>query len=98
MKLKPGTKLALQQCNSCPFREGGLGLGITKLEEIKAYLLQGTNHFCHSDSNNKTICRGGRNYQLEMWYKAGIISAPTDEALEEAMLKMGITPKVRRGS
>lgn len=85
MKLKKGTTVRGSQCVSCPFREGGLDLGHKRMTEIETYLINGTNHMCHSDESNKTICRGGRNYQLEMWTRLGIISEPTDAALESAI-------------
>ena len=81
------------QCDSCPFLPGGLKLGTDKMTQIESYLLSGTNHFCHSDKTNKTICQGGRKYQLEMWHKMGIIEAPTNEALRIAMAKAGVSPK-----
>jgi len=63
------------------------------MTEIQAYLLNGTNHLCHSDQSNRTVCVGGRNYQLEIWHRMGMISAPTNEALREAMKSAGQSPK-----
>lgn len=86
-------KINSRMCKSCPFRDGGLHLSPEKMTEIYLYLIEGVNHFCHSDRTNNTICRGGRNYQIEIWARIGRISAPTDEALAEAMRKAGIEPK-----
>jgi hypothetical protein len=85
-------KLPKKQCSSCPFLDDGIQLPMTKMLEIYSYLMDGTNHLCHSDRTDNTICVGGRNFQLQFWYEAGIISEPTNEALKEAMLKNGITP------
>jgi len=95
MKIKPGTKVNETQCATCPFREDGKGLdlGAAKMSEITAYLIKGQNHFCHSDSRNRTICRGGRNYQLSVWHRLGLISEPTDEAVRQAMTDVGLDAK-----
>ena len=60
--------------------------------EITGYLLQGVNHLCHSDETNHIICRGGRDYQLEIWHRLSIIKEPTDVALHEAMIESGTNP------
>ena len=94
MELKPGTKVARQQCATCPFRhqsDGGLALSAEKMTEVYIYLLGGTNHLCHSDRDDSTICRGGRNYQLTIWHRLGWIASPTDEALAEAIVTAGQT-------
>ena len=46
--------------------------------EIKAYLIKGTNHICHTTNR---ICRGARNFQLQIFYRLGLIEEETDEAL-----------------
>jgi hypothetical protein len=93
MKVSKCAKAREVQCATCPFREGGFDLGSEKMAEIYGYLLQGVNHFCHSDRSNQTVCRGARSWQLSAYCSMGIISEPTDEALREAMRKMGIEPK-----
>lgn len=85
-------KINLIECRSCPFRKGGLNLGITKMNEIVGYLIGGENHLCHSDRTNHTICRGGRDYQLEIWHRVGMIDHPTDDALSNALTRSGLTP------
>lgn len=86
-------KLQNNQCKTCPFREsGGVDLRPERMAEIQSYLLNGTNHMCHSDRSNESVCYGGRQWQLEMWYRLGIITSPTNEALCEAVRKVGIEP------
>lgn len=80
-------------CKSCPFTENGLKLHPDKLTEIQGYLISGTNHFCHQDKSNQTVCRGGRDYQLKIWFKMGIISEPTHESLIITMRRMGVEPE-----
>lgn len=86
-------KLPEQQCASCPFSCTGLKLGKDKMFEIYQYLFEGTNHLCHSDRSGATICWGGRQWQLDVWSKMGIIEEPTNEALAIAMEKAGVEPK-----
>lgn len=85
-------KLHNLPCADCPFRPEGLKLGPEKMNEIYGYLLQGTNHLCHSDRTNHTICRGGRDWQLTMLARLGLIAQPSDAALEGAMLERGVIP------
>lgn len=87
-------KCRKSMCPTCVFRDekdGGIELSSERREEIKAYLVSGTNQICHHD-NNKSICRGGRNFQLQMWSRMKIIREPTDEALRDAMNQHGVKP------
>jgi len=63
------------------------------MASVYGYLLEGQNHLCHSDRSNETVCLGGRKVTLETWYLMGKISAPTNEALAEAMRAAGVEPK-----
>lgn len=85
-------KLRKVQCNSCPFLPNGLKISPREMARIHGDLLQGVNHLCHSDRSNNTICRGGRQVQLQMWCSLGRISAPTNQALAEAMRAHGVEP------
>jgi hypothetical protein len=79
------------QCKTCIFREDGkqLDLAPGRLDQIKAYLIRGTPHRCHGPAlagkRTKIHCRGGRDFQLMIWARLGIIPEPTDAALAEAM-------------
>ncbi len=94
VELDSQTKTRGMACASCPF-EGAepISLAATSLGKIRSYLLAGQNHLCHSDRSNHTVCRGGRNYQLQMWHRLGLIEVPTDEALARAMKACGIAPR-----
>jgi len=75
-------RVRASQCKTCVFKredEGGIELREGRREEIKQNLLKGINQVCHH--GNKSICRGGRDYQLVMFHRLGYIEAPTDEAL-----------------
>lgn len=95
MEILEGTHKRKLPCSSCPFI-GGYGeakIGTVAVTEYRVSLLSGCNHLCHSDPTNKTICRGGRDFQLQVFHRLGIIENPTDEALAEAMRKCGVEPK-----
>lgn len=85
-------KLRKKQCATCPFLCTDL-LSPEKMAEIYVYLLSGTNHLCHSDRTNNTVCLGGRKFQLTSWHCLGVISEPTNEALAIAMSDAGVKPK-----
>lgn len=93
-KIKAGMKVRRSKCATCVFRpveDGGCELTDERREEIKQYLLSGTNQLCHHD-DNQTICRGGRNFQLQCWSRMGVIEEPTDAALRKAMEASGVQP------
>lgn len=92
MQLKK-LKLPKKQCKSCPFLPNGLSVDGGEMSKIHKYLFEGTNHLCHSDRSNQTICAGGRQWQLEIWHCIGRIKAPTNEALAEAMRAAGVEPE-----
>jgi hypothetical protein len=89
-------RLRKTQCDSCVFRpvcDGGIDLAPGRHEEIQVYLMQGENQLCHHD-DNKTICLGGRKFQLEIWTRLGFIREPTNKALRERMEELGMEPKI----
>lgn len=86
-------KLRTNQCKTCPFRHGNQDiLSPNRWTAIYKYLIEGTQHICHS--TNGHICRGARNWQLKLWHSQGIIKEPTDTALFEAMRSHGVEPAV----
>jgi len=89
MNIEPPTT----QCKYCPFRsDGGIKLSQAKTEEIYRYLLQGVNHLCHLVVTRNQVCWGGRQWQLEVFYRLGYIGSPTNKALAEAMRRSGVEP------
>lgn len=93
-KLKSGLSVRRSKCKTCVFRreeEGGCPLAPGRREEIHAYVLTGVNQLCHHEDNKK-ICRGGRELQLQIWHRLGFIEAPTDAALRKAMIDNGFSP------
>ena len=76
------------KCKSCIFGQTkeAVQLSPGREVEIREYLLQGTNHICHTTD---LVCTGGREYQAEMWYRIGMLKEPTVACLEETVNKMG---------
>ncbi len=98
--MKTGPKPVMpQMCETCIFREDGnqVRLRPGRLQEIQCYLIQGTPHLCHTPQGTQEFaCRGGRDFQLLIWSRLGIIPEATDEALAERMTAMGVPPPPRR--
>ncbi len=90
-RLSDATVCRQKKCKTCVFHPGAEVVSPARLVEIQDYLIKGTNHLCHTDDN--TVCRGGREYQLMIWSRLGIIAEPTDAALASAMKQMGNEPK-----
>jgi len=95
----PDTKIlkhpvAAEQCASCIFRTDGnqVELRAGRLDKIREYLLRGKPHRCHGPATkghqSKLACRGGRDYQLQLWSRMGWIEDATDEALEKRMREL----------
>src|SRR5258708_3859304 len=93
-KLKSNIHVRKTQCTTCVFkseRDGGIVLAQGRREEIRSDCIKGLNQLCHYD-NDKTICKGGRDYQLTIWYRLGLIEEPTNAALRKAMKENNIEP------
>lgn len=73
-------------CKTCPFEgETPIRLEPERFAEYYQKLIQfESQHLCHS-VDNKAICRGGRNLQLKLLHRLGLIKSQTDEAFNEAM-------------
>lgn len=83
-------------CKTCPFRDG------SPYESLRAHLMESSlkegSRECHSTGtkgfkgNTKKparTCRGSRDFQLQVMYRLGVLSAPTDEAWEERRKEIG---------
>ena len=86
MKINPNP------CKTCPFVTPNI-VRPDKMLEIYGYLLEGVNHLCHKDRSNKTVCRGGRNFQLQAFCAMGLVENPTDASLRTAMTKVNVKPE-----
>jgi len=85
-------KIHPNPCKTCPFTTPNI-IRPEKMTEICQYLVEGVNHLCHNDRTNKTVCRGGRNFQLQIWAAMRLIESPTDASLKTAMIKVNVKPE-----
>lgn len=69
-----------QRCATCPFNENGDQL--IKANVISRILTEAS-QLCHH-VDNKLLCRGARDYQIEIYHRLGVLAEPTDKAWSEA--------------
>jgi hypothetical protein len=75
-----------RQCATCPFRtdERGQYDDPRLVSKIQHQCLNQASQICHHPSlegkPETHLCRGARDFQLTIFYRMGIIDAPTDEA------------------
>ena len=71
------------RCKTCIFHHGQKVISRERLGEIQAYLMTGQPHQCH---NTPYLCRGGREFQAQVFARMGMITEETVEALEQAIV------------
>jgi hypothetical protein len=92
----PPPKVQPKQCATCIFRTDGneVELNPGRLTEIQCYLAKGTPHECHTPQKlgqrKHIVCRGGRDFQLQIFHRMGLLDEPTDACLEAKMKELGI--------
>jgi hypothetical protein len=87
-----------KMCRTCPFRKGSPYAFLR--EDLTNSALTTSSRICHSTGSNNAInlrtgkepklCRGARDVQLEVFFKLGVIKAPTDEAWDQKCKEIGI--------
>lgn len=87
-------------CGSCPFREG------SKYEFLKADLTERSvteARICHSTGSNAInsntgfpdhICRGSRDFQLQLFASIDLLDALTDEAWNARRIALGLPEEI----
>lgn len=71
------------RCHACPFGENGLDIVRWRVEKRCLSASQ----ICHS--TDSTLCRGARDYQLQIFYRMGFLAAPTDEEWAKKRKELG---------
>jgi len=78
-----------EMCATCPWREG------SPYAHLRGYLETAslkTSRLCHSTGSNainentgkpERLCRGSRNFQLNLFYRIGFLKKPTDKCWEQ---------------
>lgn len=80
----------IRKCKTCPFKRDETG--VEQCQEIadmvRARCMTSASQICHHPrlhgKRENSLCRGARDHQLQMFYRMGVISAPTDEAWDLA--------------
>lgn len=96
-KPKTATPICKRMCGTCPFRKG------SPYEHLKPALSQSAlteaSRECHSTGSNGVnyrtgkkpkLCRGARDLQLHVFFRLGMIKAPTDAAWAERCRELGL--------
>ena len=78
-----------KKCATCPFREDEQGRceDPRLTNRIKQDVLTQASQICHHprlDGKEEThLCRGARDFQIEIFHRIGFLDVPTDEAWNE---------------
>lgn len=80
------------RCATCPFNENG---DLPTRATVQYRVLNVGTQRCHH-TNNKTFCRGARDFQLQMLAKTGVIDAATEEAWQAKCDEFGLKNVVRK--
>src|ERR1700752_2316093 len=81
-----GWPVMQRQCPTCPFRvnEKGRHADPVLVARIEEQCLTEASQICHhpalSGRKETHLCRGARNFQLQIFYRLGFLKAPTDAA------------------
>jgi len=94
--------LRATMCGTCPFRPGSPYAYLA--DGLAESALNHSSRICHSTGQDNAInrrtglpahlCRGARDVQLQAFCALGVIEAPTDEAWNQARVKVGMEPTV----
>lgn len=84
-------------CATCPFRHESPYAGLQV--DLAMSAANDASRICHSTGSNainkrtgkpEKLCRGARNFQLQLWASMRFIEAPTDEAWDKRCKELGI--------
>ncbi len=92
-----------KMCATCPFKEGSPHANLR--DDLAESALRDASRICHSTGTNalyktnapEKICRGSRDLQIQVFYRMGFLSEPTDAAWEAKCSEMGIKPDTHKG-
>jgi len=79
-----------QKCSTCPFRVDASGRhpDVQLVNQIQLRCITEGSQICHhprwQGKPEHHLCRGARDYQIQVFHRFGILDAPTDEAWERA--------------
>jgi hypothetical protein len=93
-----GMPIMPQMCDSCPFNKNG---HLQTRAQVEQRVLTIGSQTCHSTGAkygrpDTHLCRGGRDFQLQIFYRLGFLEAPTDEAWEKRCRELNVEPPKKR--
>jgi len=77
-------------CETCPFRPDG---DLRLRSSIEQRVMTTASQTCHHTGSvhgkpDTHLCRGARDYQIQIFFRMGILDAETDEAWTKAQRKL----------
>lgn len=79
------------KCPTCPFNKGGNGREAAPdiADMVRHRCLTEASQICHHPrlhgKKEDHLCRGARDFQLEVFHRIGLLETPTDEAWKKKM-------------
>lgn len=89
-----GMPVMRKQCATCPFRDGPNGRPIDcgLVAKVQERVLTTGSQICHhprtKGKKQTHLCRGARDFQLNVLYRVGFLEAPTDAAWDKKLKEM----------
>jgi hypothetical protein len=82
-------KLMAAKCATCPFNDNG---DLQVRASVERRILADASQMCHSTGWPKGthLCRGARDFQLQIFYRMGFLPEPNDEAWAAKRKELGI--------
>ncbi|MDJ0706412.1 MAG: hypothetical protein QNJ46_24340 [Leptolyngbyaceae cyanobacterium MO_188.B28] len=91
-----GYPVMLKQLSTCPFRtdERGRHPDSVLAAKIQQRCLTQASQNCHhpslSGQPETHLCRGARDFQLQIFYRLGLLTDPTDEVWKKARTRLAL--------
>jgi hypothetical protein len=89
-KISTETPIMKARCKTCPFNSPDSKLA----NKVQLRVMTQASQLCHStrvaNKPETHLCRGARDYQLEIFYRLGVIAEPTDGSWTNKARQLGI--------
>lgn len=78
-----GMKVNRRRCKTCPFNDDG---DLRIRGSVEERCLTKASQLCHG-TNDTTLCKGARDFQLQIFYRLGWLPEPTQAAWDALSMK-----------